>query len=341
MAGELMKAAFRDRYGPPEVVEIREVERPVPVEDQVLVRVRAASVNRADLDTIRPHPRFLRLFTGLRRPWNTRVGSDVAGVVEATGPAVTRFGPGDRVFADLFSHGMGAFAEYACATERAFAPMPPGASFEDAAALPHSAVLALQSLRRRGGRSIRAGDRVLIVGASGNVGPFAVKLAKLMGAEVTGVCRTEKVDFVRSLGADHVVDYTQVDVAATRERYDWIVEPDSHHSVLAMRRLLAHGGSYVTLGGDLRAILSGLIVGPLVSLFSDRWSGLMLWWKPFDPDDVAYLSDLMVTGRLQPAIDRRFPLAEVVEGLRLVDEGKARGKVVITDAGNGDQAPRP
>jgi NADPH:quinone reductase-like Zn-dependent oxidoreductase len=224
---------------------------------------------------------------------------------------------------------MGAFAEYACATERAFAAMPQGASFEDAATLPHSAILALQGLRRRDGRSIRAGDRVLIVGASGNVGPFAVQIAKLMGAEVTGVCRTEKVDFVRSLGADHVIDYTQVDVTATRKRYDWILEPDSHHSMLAMRRLLARGGSYVSLGGDLGALLSGLVVGPLVSLFSDRWSGLMLWWKPFDPEDVVYLSDLLVTGQLRPAIDRRLPLSEVVEGLRHVDEGHAQGKVII------------
>jgi NADPH:quinone reductase-like Zn-dependent oxidoreductase len=329
MAREMMRAAVRYRYGPPDVVELRDVERPEPAGDQILVRVHAASVNRADLDSIRPHPGFLRLFTGPRAPWNKRVGSDVAGVVEATGPDATRFRRGDRVFADLFSHGMGAFAEYACATERAFAAMPQGASFEDAATLPHSAILALQGLRRRDGRSIRAGDRVLIVGASGNVGPFAVQIAKLMGAEVTGVCRTEKVDFVRSLGADHVIDYTQVDVTATRKRYDWILEPDSHHSMLAMRRLLARGGSYVSLGGDLGALLSGLVVGPLVSLFSDRWSGLMLWWKPFDPEDVVYLSDLLVTGQLRPAIDRRLPLSEVVEGLRHVDEGHAQGKVII------------
>jgi NADPH:quinone reductase-like Zn-dependent oxidoreductase len=325
-----MQAAYRDRYGSPDVVEVRRVERPDPVGGEVLVRVHAASVNRADLDSIKPHPGFLRLFTGPFRPWNTRVGSDVAGVVEATGPAASRFRPGDRVFADLFSHGMGAFAEYVCAAESAFEPMPAGVSFEDAASLPHSAILALQGLRRRDGRSIRAGDRVLIVGASGNVGPFAVRIAKLMGAEVTGVCRTEKVEFVRSLGADRVIDYTKVDVTAMGERYDWIVEPDSHHSLLRMRQLLAPGGSYVTLGGDLGAILSGLILGPLVSLFSDRWSGLMLWWKPFDRGDVAYLSDLLVTGQLRPAIDRRWPLAEVVKALRHVDEGRARGKVIIT-----------
>ena len=329
MAREMMQAAYRDRYGPPDVVEIREVERPVPVGDQILVRVRAASVNRADLDSIRPHPQFLRLVFGPRSPWNKRLGSDVAGVVEATGPEAARFRPGDEVFADLYPHGMGAFAEYACASERAFERMPRGVSYEDAATLPHSAILAVQGLRRRDRRSIQSGDRVLIVGASGNVGPFAVRLAKLKGANVTGVCRTEKVSFVRSLGADHVIDYTKVDVTTTQVRYDWIVEPDSHHSVLAMRRLLAPGGSYVTLGGDLAAIVSGLVVGPLVSLFSDRWGGLMLWWKPFDPDDVAYLSHLVMTGQLRPVIDRRYPLSEIVEALRHVDEGQAQGKVII------------
>ena len=219
-----MKAAWHDRYGSPDVVELREVERPIPVDDEVLVRVRAASVNRADLDGITPRPSFVRLFIGLRAPRNHRLGLDVAGVVERVGPEVTRFRPGDEVFGDLFSFGQGAFAEYVSAPERAFATMPAGMTFEEAATLPHSAILAVQGLRRRDGRSIRPGDKVLIDGASGNVGPFAVQIAKSMGADVTAVAAPAKMDFVRSLGADRVLDYSTVDYTTTGERYDWILD---------------------------------------------------------------------------------------------------------------------
>jgi NADPH:quinone reductase-like Zn-dependent oxidoreductase len=326
----VMKAAIQERYGSPDVVELREVDRPVASADQVLVRVRAASVNRADLDGIKPRPSFVRLFIGLRAPRNHRVGIDVAGVVESVGPDVTKFKPGDEVFADLYAFGVGAFAEYACTTEKAFRSMPSGMSFEEAAALPHSAILALQSLRLRNGRTIRPGDNVLIDGASGNVGPYAVQIAKSMGAAVTGVCSTEKVEFVRSLGADHVIDYTKVDYTTTGERYDWIVDTDSHHSILRVRRALRPKGVYVTLGGTSVPILMGLVVGPLISLASDKWTGLLLWWKPFNADDVATLKELIAAGSVKPVIDRRFPLEEVVEALRWVDDGRAKGKVVIT-----------
>ena len=325
-----MKAAVQDRYGTIDVVRLMDVDRPAPADDQVLVRVRAASVNRADLDGLGPKPGFVRLFVGLRAPRNHRIGLDVAGVVEAVGSTVTRFKPDDEVFADLFSFGQGAFAEYVCAREKAFQPMPTGMSFEEAATLPHSAILALQGLRLRNGRTIRPGDKVLIDGASGNVGPFAVQVAKAMGAEVTGVCRTEKMDFVRSLGADHVLDYTKVDYTKAVERYDWIVDTDSHHSILRVRRALRPKGVYVTLGGTTRSIFGSLLLGPLISRFSDRWSGLLLWWKPFNPDDVDKLKELIAAGKVKPIIDRRYPLDEVVDALRWVDEGHARGKVVIT-----------
>jgi len=324
-----MKAAMRERYGSPDVVEVRDVERPSPSGDQLLVRVRAASVNRADLDGIRPRPAFVRSFIGLRAPRNPRIGIDVAGVVESVGPGATRFKPGDRVFSDLFAFGQGAFAEYVGAPEKAFQPIPAGLSFEDAATLPHSAVLALQALRMRGGRTVRPGDKVLIDGASGNVGPFAVQIARSMGAEVTGVCRTEKLDFVRSLGADHVIDYTKVDYTSTAERYDWIVDTDSHHSIVRVRRALRPNGVYVTLGGTSAPILVGMIVGPLMSIFSDRWSGLLLWWKPFNPPDVAKLIELIAAGKVKPAIDRQFPLTAVVDALHWVDDGNARGKVLV------------
>src|SRR5262245_7785059 len=223
-----MKAAFRDRYGTPDVVELRDVDVPAAVDDRVVVRVQAASVNRADLDGIQPRPEFVRLMIGIRAPRNPAVGIDVAGVVEAVGPGVTRFRPGDRVFADLFPFDAGAFAEYTSAPERAFQPIPDGMPFEVAATLPHSGILAIQGLRLRNGRTVRPCDKVLISGASGNVGPFAVQIARHLGAEVTGVCRTEKLDFVRSLGADHVIDYTTTDYTRTGERYDWILDTDSH-----------------------------------------------------------------------------------------------------------------
>ena len=324
-----MKAAICERYGPPEVVEIREVERPVPTGDQVLVRVRAASVNRADLDGLTPRPEFVRLFIGLRAPRNTSVGIDVAGVVEAVGPEVTRFKPGDEVFADLFGNDGGTFAEYVSAPEKKFESVPAGMSFEDASTLPHSAILALQGLRLRKGRTPQPGDKVLINGASGNVGPFAVQIAKWMGAEVTGACRTSKVDFVRSLGADHVIDYTQVDYTTATERYDWILDTDSHQSILRARRALRPNGVYVTLGGTSGPILQAMLLGPLLSLASDRYSGLVLWWKPFNPPDVDKLKELIAAGKLKPFIDRRYPLTEVVEALRHVNDGLARGKVVI------------
>jgi NADPH:quinone reductase-like Zn-dependent oxidoreductase len=325
-----MKAAVQNRYGKPDVVRVEEVDRPVPSDGQVLIRVEAASVNRADLDGLGPKPGFLRPFTGLRAPRNTRVGIDVAGVVESVGPGVSRFKPGDRVFADLFSFGGGAFAEYACAREKAFLPIPTGMSFEDAATLPHSAVLAVQGLRLRKGRTPKSGDKVLIDGASGNVGPFAVQIAKSMGAEVTAVASTDKLDLVRSLGADHVIDYKKVDYTKTGERYDWIVDTDSHHSLFSVRRALRPNGVYVSLGGNSGDIIGGLIVGPLMSLASDKWTGLMIWWKPFNRADVSTVTDLIAAGKVKPVIDRRYPLSQVVDALRWVDDGHARGKVIIT-----------
>jgi NADPH:quinone reductase-like Zn-dependent oxidoreductase len=325
-----MKAAVLDRYGTPDVVRLEEVDALVPRDGEILVRVHVASVNRADLDGIEPRPQFIRLFLGLRAPRNHRVGIDVAGVVEAVGPGVTRFQTGDRVFADLYPTGGGAFAELACAPERRFQPIPDALSFEEAATLPHSAILAIQGLRQRRGRAVKAGDKVLIVGASGNVGPFAVQIAKSRGAEVTGVCSTAKLEFVRSLGADHVIDYSAVDYTAIGERWDWILDTDSHHSILRNRRALRPNGVYVTLGGPALPIVSALVLGPLITLAGSRHMGLLLSWKPFDPADVATLQDLFAAGKVKPAIDRRYPLAEVVDALRYVDERRSMGKVVIT-----------
>ena len=245
------------------------------------------------------------------------------------------FKPGDEVFGDLFVHSDGAFAEYVRAPEKAFERMPPGMSFEEASTLPHSAVLALQAMRLRKGRTVQPGDKVLIVGASGNVGPFAVQIAKSMGAEVTGLASSAKLDMVRSLGADHVLDYTAVNPLRTGERYDWIVDMDSHVSIFRVRRALKPGGAYVTLGGGNWTIFTGLVAGPLMSLFSDKWTGLLLWWKPWHVPDVAALNELIAAGKLKPVIDRRYPLAEIVAALRYVDERRGAGKVVITFVARG------
>ena len=324
-----MRIALRDEYGGPEVIRIEEVERPRPTGDQVLVRVVVASVNRADIDGLRPRWQFVRLFLGLRRPRERRLGIDVAGVVEAVGPEAKRRKPGDRVLADLYSYGSGAFAEYVCAPETAFLPIPAGVTDEQAATLPHSAVLALQGLRRRKGQTPSPGDRVLIVGASGNVGPFAVQIAKSLGTEVTGVARGDKLDFVRALGADHVIDYTKTDYTRTGRQFDWIMDVDAHHWFTRWPRSLKRGGVYVAMGGPASWLLQALVVAPLLSLASRKYLGLLLWWKPFHQPDLERIGELIAAGKLTPAIDRTYRLDEIVEAVRRVDSGEARGKVLV------------
>lgn len=324
-----MRAAVRDRYGPPEVVRIEEIDKPTPVGDEVLVQVAAASVNRGDLDGLYPKPQFVRLFMGLRGPRARRIGIDMAGVVEATGPEATRFAPGDQVFTDLFTSSFGSFGEYVSVPERTLETIPEGLTLEEASTLPHGAVLALQGLRLRNGRTPKPGDRVLVGGGSGSVGPFLIQIAKHYGAEVTAVARGEKLDFVSSLGADHVIDYTAVDYTRTGDRYDWIVDVDAHHSLLDVRRALKPGGVYDTLGGSDTRIIQAAAVGPVASLASGKKMGLMLWWKPFHKPDVETLKSLIASGAVRTRIDRTYPLTHVVEALRYVDDGHARGKVVV------------
>lgn len=325
-----MKAAWGDRYGGPHVVEVRELAKPTPTGNQVLVRVEAASVNRADLDGILPRWQFIRLFAGFRRPRVKRVGIDVAGVVEAVGEEVTRFKVGDRVFGDLFAYGSGSFAEYVSAPGKAFELIPTDMSFETAATLPHSAILALQGLRLRNGRTVGQGDRVMVVGASGNVGPFAVQIAKSRGAHVTGVARGDKLDFVRSLGADEAIDYQTTDYTRPAQPYDWILDVDAHHPLRRWRRALKPRGVYVAQGGPASWMLSLLFWQPMLKLATNKTMGLLLSWKPFHPPDVDELKRLVASGAVTPAIDRRYPLDQVVDALTHVHEGNARGKVVVT-----------
>lgn len=322
-----MKAIVRTAYGPPEVLRIQEVDKPVPSGDEVLVRVHASSVNMADVDYLLGRPKVARLGTGLRAPKNRGLGLDVAGVVEAVGETVTRFRPGDEVFGDLTEHGFGAFAEHVCATQGAFAPKPAGLTFEEAAAVPQAGVMAMQGLR--GKRPVRPGQRVLINGAGGNIGPFAVQIAKSFGAEVTGVDSAEKLDFLRSIGADHVIDYVQVDYTATGQQYDRILDVAAYRAIRDSRRALRPKGVYVAVPGSIKGLFQSGIVGPLASMLDGRRMG-MLVWKPFNGTDVALLTQLLESGAVVPVIDRAYPLSEVREALRYQDEGRARGKVVIT-----------
>ena len=252
---------------------------------------------------------------------------DVAGTVEAVGTNVTRFQPGDQVFGDLTEHGYGAFAEYASAPENAFARRPADLTFEEAAAVPQSGIMALQGLVDK--RRIRPGDEVLINGAGGGVGPFAVQIAKSFGAEVTGVDRTGKLDLVRSLGADHVIDYTREDYTASGRRYDRILDVAGNRSIFDCRRALKPKGRYVVIPGSIPRLFQAIVLGPPISMVDSRKMG-MLMWKPFKREDVALLKELIEAGRVSPVIDRRFPLGEVAEALRYQEEGRARGKLVIT-----------
>ena len=318
-----MKAVVYDEYGPPEVLKLREVDMPVPQDDEVLVRVHAASVNQWDWDFVRGKPLLVRL-GGWRKPQYTILGADIAGVVEAVGGNVTRFRPGDEVFGDISGSGWGGFAEYAAVGENALALKPAGLSFEQAAAVPQAAVLALQALRQGG---VRPGLQVLINGAGGGVGTFAVQLAKSFGAEVTGVDSPAKLEMVRSIGAEHVIDYTAEDFTRTGRRYDLILDVAAHHSVFAYERALNRGGSYVLVGGSTPALLQVLVIGALMPIARKKKMSLLM----HTPNkELRTVSDLIETGRIAPVIDRRYPLSRVAEAVRYLGEGNAQGKVVIT-----------
>jgi NADPH:quinone reductase-like Zn-dependent oxidoreductase len=321
-----MKAIVRETYGPPDVLRLEDVPAPTFGDGDVLVRVRAASANAGDWHLLRGTPFPLRLVSGLRTPRFKIIGTDVAGHVEAVGRHVTRFRPGDEVFGELSRCGFGAYAEFAVAPERALALKPANLSFDEAATLATAGCTALQGLRK--GRIQRA-QRVLINGASGGVGTFAVQIARAFGAEVTAVCSTRNVDVVRSIGADHVIDYTKDDFATHRQRYDLILAANGDRSVWEYRRALTANGCYVMTGGSNRQLTEALLFGPLLSIGRQQFGNALV--KP-NQADLLLLKELSETGKMRPVIDRRFPLSEVPSAVRYVEDGHATGKVVITVA---------
>lgn len=328
-----MKAAVYTQYGPPEVLQISDIEKPVPKDDEVLIQVRAASVNPYDWHFLRGTPYPLRIVAGLRKPKNPRLGLDVAGVVEAVGKTVTKFKSGDEVF----GAGQGAFAEYVCAAESKLTLKSANVTFEQAASAPIAGLTALQGLRRGGlagkGQTSSA-QEVLINGAAGGVGTFAVQIAKSFGAEVTGVCSTGKVPLVRSLGADNVIDYTKEDFTKTAQRYDLILDCAANQSLSAVRRVLSPKGNYIMVGeADARGrwmvgMIAWLLVAMALSWFGSK--KLIMVVAKITSEDLATLGELMKTGKVTPVIDRSYALHELPGAIRYVETGHARGKSVIT-----------
>ena len=322
-----MKAIVYTEYGPPDVLHLKDVEKPAPKDNEILVKVHAASVNAYDWHLLTADIFLVRLMGGgLNKPKNTRLGADIAGRVEAVGGNVKQFQPGDEVFGDIAGLGSGGFAEYVSVPESALAQKPANLSFEQAAAVPMAAVTALQGLRDEG--QIQPGQKVLINGASGGVGTFAVQIAKSFGAEVTAVCSTRNLDMARSLGADHVIDYTEEDFTQNRQLYDLILAVNGYHPISAYKRALTPEGIYVMAGGSMAQIFQAMLLGPLMSITGDKKMGGVSA-KP-SQKDLIFLKELLETGKIVPVIDRRYPLSETAEALRYLGEGHARGKVIIT-----------
>jgi NADPH:quinone reductase-like Zn-dependent oxidoreductase len=317
-----MKAVVYTRYGSPEVLRFTEVEKPTPKDNEVLVKVQAVSLNRSDWEALRGKPLYARIM-GPLRPRHHILGSDIAGRVEAAGRATRSFQPGDDVFADILSY-MGGFAEYVCVPESALAPMPTGMSYEEAAALPQAGAIALQGIWDTG--QVQPGQKVLINGAGGGAGMYAVQLAKLRGAEVTGVDNPEKLAFIRSLGADHVIDYTRADFTRNGRSYELILDLAAYRSALAYKGSLVGGGRYLYVGGSAATLLQVLLLGPLLGRAEGKQ--LRLLAVRSGAERLAPMVALCQAGKIATVIDRRYRLREVPEALRYLGEGHAKGKLV-------------
>jgi NADPH:quinone reductase-like Zn-dependent oxidoreductase len=319
-----LKAIVYTKYGGPEVLQVKEIEKPCPKDNEVLVKVYAVSINDWDWGLLQGIPFINRLFYGLLKPRKKILGSDIAGRIEAVGKHVKQFQPGDEVFGDL-SGDWGGFAEYVCARENALAMKPAGMSFDEAAAIPQAAMLAVQGLRDKG--QIKTGQKLLINGAGGGVGTFAVQIAKLYGVEVTGVDSSGKLDMLRSMGFDHVIDYTQEDFTKNGQCYDLILDVKTNRSVFDYARALCRNGVYVTVGGSMGRLLAALFLRPWISMISKKHIRIVVL-KP--NKDLAYMNELFEAGKVKPVIDGPYKLDEVSKAFRIFVKGEHKGKLVIT-----------
>ena len=319
-----MKAIVYTKYGSPDILELKEMEKPTPKDDEVLIQISAASVNPLDWHIMRGSPFILRVMTGLFKPRITRLGRDVAGKIESVGRNVTLFKKGDEVFGSC----TGAFAEYVCVSELKLVLKPDNITFEQAATLNIAALTALQSLRDKG--HIKPGQKVLINGASGGVGTFAVQFAKVFNTEVTGVCSTNNIEMVRSIGADHILDYTKEDVTKTGKHYDIFLDCYANRSLLACKRILNSEGIYIAVGGPVYSLISILIssmTAIVLSWFvSQKFVSLL---TKINKDDLTFIGELMVSEKVKAVIDRQYKLSEVPEAIRYIEDGHTKGKIVI------------
>ena len=320
-----MKAIVFRKYGQTDVLHLEEIEKPTPKDDEVLVKVHAASINDWDWQLLQGIPFVNRIMAGLLKPTKIQIlGCDIAGRVEAVGKNVKKFRAGDEVFGDLSGCGFGGFAEYVSACENALALKPEVMTFEQAAAVPQAGLLALQGLLKG---QIHSGQKVLINGASGGAGTFAVQIAKSFGAEVTGVCSTKKMDFVSSLGADHVIDYMQEDFTKNGQQYDLILDMQAHHSIFDCKRALSPKGMYALVGGSNAQAFQSIFLGPLISMTGSKKMGILMH-KP--NKDLDLMQELFESGKVIPVIDKLYPLSEAAVAMRYFGEGHKKGKVVIT-----------
>ena len=322
-----MKALIYEKYGPPEVLQLQEVEKPIPGDDEVLVKVHAASINSRDWRLMRAKPFFIRLMAGgLLKPRNPILGADASGRVEAVGCAVRQFQPGDEVFGCLSRHGGSTFAEYACAAEEEIVLKPANLSFEQAAAVPLAALTALQGLRDKG--NIRPGQKVLIQGASGGVGTFAVQIARSFEADVTGVCSTRNLEMVRSLGAEHVIDYTKEDFTRNGQQYNLILAANGYHPISNYLRALSPQGIYVVAGGSMIQLFQAMARGRRTSKAGSQKIYVVSLVQ--SQKDLAFVKELLESGKVTPVIDGCYPLNRAVEAFRYYEKVHPRGKVIIT-----------
>jgi len=321
-----LKAVVYTKYGPPDVLQLKEVEKPTPKDDEVLVKVHAVSVNSWDLDLLGGKPLIFRPLWGLFKPKFKILGSDIAGRVEAVGNKVKQFQSGEEVFGDISTSGWCGFAEYVCVPEHLLALKSANMTFDEAAAIPQAGLLALQGLRDK--KQIHPGHKVLINGAAGGVGTFAIQIAKLFGAEVTGVDHTAKLDIIRSVGADHFIDYTNEDFTKNGKRYDFILDVAANRSIFDYARALSSTGIFVMVGGTMPTMLQIVLLGSLISKIGEKKIGILAWHP--STSDLDHMRELFEAGKVVPVIDRLYPLDDAAEALRYLGEGHAKGKVIIT-----------